>query len=211
MARRRAKRTHFLKNAGSAASIALKALSIALAVKRLINVERKFHDVSISAGISNTGTFTNLSNIATGDTNITRNGNSIKAVSLQARWTLTINAAATETVVRAIWFRDNEQDGVDPTQVELLGASADIRSLLDLNSFGRFTILKDQIISLSENGKTVFSGKFYLKMNNHVRYSSTAAADASNRKGALYLFLLSNEATNQPTYICRPRLRFIDN
>lgn len=64
--------------------IAQKGLSLALTLKRMINVEYKFLDQSVtSTAISDTGTITQLTNVAQGLTSATRSGDSIKLVSLQ--------------------------------------------------------------------------------------------------------------------------------
>ena len=190
--------------------MASKALGIAMGLKKLINVERKFHDVDIADTPTSSGTVLNLSNIAQGDDSDDRTGNSIKAVSLTGRWSAEMHASATFTTFRMIIFRDNEQNGSDPTPANVL-EQVSTRGNLNKDSYGRFTVLRDWYIGLHADARDAHVAKFYKELNHHIYYSGTTATDASNRKGALYVLMLSSEATNVPSIAGRIRLRYIDN
>lgn len=175
----------------------------------MINVERKFHDVNLALTPSSTPTISNLSNIAEGADYNNRDGHSIRTLSYQCRWFSTKNTNAVATIVRYIVFVDNSQRGTDPTSAELMETS-DITSPLQHDVGRRFNVLVDQMFALNPNVITRV-GKCFKKYLAHVKYSSTAAADASNLEGSIYLMVFSTEATNTPGFNFQWRLRYTDN
>lgn len=226
--RRYRRKTSWYNKRYSALQLAGKAWKGLKYVKSLINVERKFFDVQQNTdNILVTGTVYNLSNIAQGNDYNNRDGNSILLQSLLLRWTLA--ASSTDPagdVVRLIIFQDNDQRGTDPTPANLL---EDVSSgLYAINSpllhtvNRRFNVLMDkriatgayqttatQAVSTTGHGLYIL-GKKYLKFkNNHIKYTSTAGADASNYEGSLYLLTICR---NQTTTIgFHSRIRFTDN
>jgi len=187
-------------------------------IKGLINVEKKFFDVAGTAqAISSTPLILNLSNIATGDDYNQRDGNSILLQSLQWRIAMYANSAAVAHRIRIIVFRDNDQRGTDPAASDLLevtGSNNIINSPLLHYVNQRFSVLSDKVYTLCINGDNYFrTVKKFMKMpqGTHIKYQSTAGADASNWEGALYALFVSVDVTNTPSMDYYFRLRFTDN
>ena len=84
----------------STLDLAKKSWAAVKYLKSVINVEKKKHDTSSSGSISSAGGIQLLSNIAQGDTDQTRDGNSIKMQSMLLRATFTLNASATASNMR---------------------------------------------------------------------------------------------------------------
>lgn len=189
---------------------AAKALSVAYGVKKLINVERKVHDVAISSNVgSSTGLITQLNNISQGDTTSTRSGNSIKCVSQTIRGSASIHASATHSSLRFLIVRDTDNQGETITVADVLNDTSP-NSLLNITKYpGRFKVLMDKQFSLSDSGAKLQHFKKHKKMSFHLKYSTQGTYDPKDN--ALFLIALSNEATNQPGLSAYYRLRYIDN
>ena len=213
----RRKKGSWLTRKYSVAQLAKGAWKGVKYIKSLINVEKKFHDVSASTTISTTPSIVNLSNIATGDDYKTRDGNSILLQSLQWRINLYANTTDGASFVRVIVFRDNDQRGTDPTAADLLEtttAGLSIVSPLLHYVNRRFAVLSDKVYTLSDTGSNWLRHiKKFMKMpsGTHIKYSADAGADASNWEGALYVLFVSNNGTNLPTMDYYFRLRYTDN
>ena len=83
-------------NVGSALSTASKALTVAYGIKKLLNVERKYHDDSVDGGSANSTMVINtLTTIPQGDTANTRDGYSLKLQNLAWRLFIKQHASAT--------------------------------------------------------------------------------------------------------------------
>lgn len=196
----------------SVSSIARTALSTALAVKKLLNVEVKFNDTSGTSIPNNTGGIATISAMTKGTNYNQREGNSIKNMSIQWRGTASINASATETFVRLMIFRDNECQGAYPAVTDVLQSASVVSPLNHLNG-KRFKILSDKVYSLSINGRENLSFKHFIKIDkSHCKYNDANAGDVTDqREGALMYLIISNEATNKPSCQLYFRQRFVDN
>lgn len=216
--RRRTRKVGFLDRKYSVKDIAVNAWRGMKYIKGLINVEKKFFDVSAYTQVpTSTPSIVNLSNIAEGNDYNQRDGNSILLQSLQWRMNLAANASATRNFLRIIIFRDNDQRGTDPAPGDLLettaGDSALVSPLLHYVN-QRFSILSDKCYTLNLNGDSGFKMiKKYMKFppGTHIKYQNTTGADASNWEGALYALFVSDQATNGPSIDYFFRLRFTDN
>ncbi len=196
-------------------SDAKRALLMAKSIKSLMNVEFKNHDVSAtSIAISTTPDITQLTNLAQGDTTNTRDGASVKFVSLSFKYTLVQHADATATLVRIMLVLDRQTNEAIYTDTDLLAdvTVADaIVSPRNLDNGHRFRVLYDKVHALSDSGSVVQYGKFYKKLQLKVRYDAAAALIGSITQSSLSLFIVSTEPTSTPAFTHRIRLRYVDN
>lgn len=179
-------------------------------VKYYLNPEYKFLDNSGQVNPSSTGQVISGNGlIAQGDTDITRDGNSIKVTSWLHRITLEKNASATSTRFRIILFSDVSSAGAVPAVTDLLQTASVISPLNRVNG-SRFHVLQDKTCVLdTDTPQKVF--EFYKKMQHHIKYLDGTANTTSLGQGSLYVLILSNEATNTPTMNYYSRMRFLDN
>ncbi len=207
--RRPASKTGFDK-ASQALHTATAALALAKMLKSLINVERKYNINANSVLAVNTGVSYLLNGTAQGDDDTDRNGRSVKATSVFTRLSVAKNALATNTAVRLIVYWDRQANGAAPATTDVL-ETASYLSALNKDYGKRFSVVWDTTCSVNTAGTTFKLIKRYAKLNRHVEYIGTTSGIGSIGANALYIMLISNEATNTPTVAFNNTFRFIDN
>lgn len=194
----------------SAKDLALKALKNTRYLRGLVNSEMFHNDDSVTANAVNstTGIVKHLTDIAQGDSDTGRTGNSILVRSLLNRVRFKINASATTTIVRFMLVIDTQQVAdTTPVMLDILQLQ-DVDAPLNKENAGRFKVLMNKTISLTTNNSQYHLEKF-LNMYHHVRYNGTASSDIT--KGGLYFVALSDQTTNTPTLDGWWRLGYHDN
>lgn len=168
-------------------------------IKRNVDFnEDKFHAVNGSGTVSNNGGISLLTGMAQGDTDQTRDGNSIKSKRLEFRLTCDKDATATNTYVRAIIFKDKRSNGVVPTVAELV-TNANCYTPLNPDNRTRFKVYFDRTVSL-DGGRGITSVMKWQKRIYHpLEYTGATGAQSSCDRNHFYLFLITNEDTNKPT------------
>ncbi len=196
-------------------SDAAKALALAKHLKTIVNVEFKNHDVqATAAALSATPGVTQLTNIAQGDTTNSRDGSSLKIVSISFKYILRVNGAATNTQVRLILIHDKQTNQAIFAPADFLQDTSindNLVSQRNLDNGHRFTVIMDRVFNLTATGKGSISGSFYKKLNLKLRYDNAAAAITSLTQSSLALMLITNEASNVPSITHSIRLRYVDN
>jgi len=186
----------------------MKALTVARAVKKLINVEFKNFDTPVATSPATGGVIGILTLIPQGDTAERRDGRSLLLKSIGFRSTWSLHASATNTSVRMMIILDLQASAGLPTVAEIL-TPVSIVALMNISTFpGRFRILYDTSFSLSSGAYARKQFKHYQKTNFHIKY---AAASSAAQKNAIYQLTISTEATNTPLQTTNYRLRYIDN
>jgi hypothetical protein len=184
-------------------------------IRKLINIETKVLDtIKTSTTVNTTGAPICVSEIAQGLDFNNRVGDSIKLQHLECRLRLYQNTGATETTMRAVCFRDLDGYGTAVTSADLFETvgvvSAPLSPFKWLNR-ERFAILYDELICFNSTGQQTEEIVFSLAHGGHVKYLGTTAAAASDGKGSIYWVLLSDEATNTPSYAFYSRIMFTDD
>lgn len=194
---------------------AKKALVLARHLKGLLNVEYKFNDVQLtSVGVTTTHNIMQCSNIDQGLTDITRNGNSIKAVSFEYRMVIKQNETATQSQLRIIVIKDKQTNGVIYAANDLLADVSSFDAIVapfDPNNKYRFTVLSDRVVSLQDSGKKTAYIKWRTSLNDKIRYDASANDITDLTSSSFSIFIISNEVTNSPVVTAFARLRYVDN
>ncbi len=213
--RRRSKFTKYMGYASTTANVASRALTTAMALKRLLNVEYKFLDAQTQlTAIPNTGLNLDLTNSSQGDTDQTRDGNSIKVVALYGKMLFTQHANATSTFVRVVLVHDKQTNQANFSDADLFTDSTAldiIVSALNIDNKYRFHVLLDVTIALSAAGNTAKTLKFYKKLNMPIRYDANAGDITDITSNSLTLVFFGSEATNTPSVTSFIRTRYVDN
>ncbi len=211
-ARRNRKRTDTTKAevarfAGDAYDLGRRAIQGVAYLKKLINIETKFYDNTASIAMPVAGTVTHVTTIAQGLTASDRVGQSIKLQAVSLKYTVTKHASATTTLYRVILARDNDLTTVLPTISKLLSTTTAGYAHLSPYTWNaiqgqRFGVLYDSSGVLDSNTITT-NQTVECRHNGHIKYSGPATSDAA--EGNLFMFVVSNEATNTPTitWVCR--------
>ncbi len=194
---------------------AKKALNVALSVKRLINVERKFLDhVGTATAVSTTPVVINLHNMVQGITENTRTGNQIKCLRVECSYFGTIHASAVQSQLRILLIKDKQINSASYTAGDVLldvTANDAIVSPINLDNKYRFVIYYDRVHTLSDSGNKTFHNKFSCDFNLKVRYDGNAGTVADLSSSGLSLLFFSNEATNAIAFTRSFRMYYVDN
>jgi hypothetical protein len=200
---------------GDAWSLAKRTASGLNEIRKLINIEEKILETSLSSTTFNqTGAVTPISQIAQGLNFTDRVGDSIRLQRVQVKFRLFKNTGATQSLLRFIIFRDNDCQGATPAIGDVLqttGSALAPLSMLDFLNRRRFAILRDCLITLNNTGENTYVESFDVPHHGHVLYLGTAADAASQGKGSLFCAYVSDEATNTPSVAFQSRLTFTDD
>lgn len=189
------------------------ALAAYRGASSLVNVEVKHADVSFTSAVSSTPAVSYLSGIAQGDSNLTRDGNSVKLLGGRFTQVLTIDPSASTSYIRTMIVADTRGAGAAPSAADIFD-SATVVGLPNLDTApNRFMILYDTFDTLSINGSRSVVHDFDLAKvaNLHLMFNGTAATVGSSSGLTLWLISMSNEATNTVGRRSECRLFFVDN
>lgn len=173
----------------SVGNMALLAYRGVKGLRALINSEEFVFDTAYNVTLAaNTAVITPLNNIAQGDGQSQRTGNSIlmkKLMRMQYNTTAVAN-----TLVREILFIDKQQVAdTAPVVGDILESSLPIAALLKTTS-GRFQILEDNLYTLNSASTT---GRVFRKsrmLHKHAFFNGTASTDI--QKNGLYKLAISD-------------------
>lgn len=200
---RNKRKTDYLGTAG-------KALTIALGVKKLLNVEYKKHTItqqsdSVSSTTDSLGHLTAVPQDASGSS---RNGISIKLTNLSIKGAIEQNVLTARSIVRFVVVQDMQQVSDSAPTWGNIFENVGMQDYLNLNTLGRFKILMDQTFTVNaENPTKMFKKNF--KLNTHVRYNGSASTDI--QKNGIYVLARSADAANLPVVNWNARITFVDN
>lgn len=210
---RRVPHSNGFKKAGSAIAVANTALQTALAIKRLLNVEYKSIRTTFTVDPNTTGSILNLSAIAQGSDLAERTGNKVRAKMLQLSGSWAQHASATRTHGRMVIARDNNGSTTAPVFTDLFPSNtAFVGGVPKSNSpqqNSRFSILWDKYITLNDSNTLHQAFSYSLPLDHHIYFTGTGATDEG--KGHLWLFIASNETTNDPIVLAASVVQYLDN
>ena len=189
-------------------------------VKSVLNVERKFVDLSFNSSVPPLGSNWNLYEllqIPQGNGVSNRNGNSVRLKSIQMRGSIKINAANTlPQVVRIVFFIDKEPGvtgvGLNPAATELYTGNlvSDMRNY-DSILQKRFTVLRTMYIKLDGDYPQQYIN-FYKKMHLPVKWTSTSTVADAIQQNAVYMVISSDvSGANLPIFDFKGRVTYVDN
>lgn len=202
---------NYYKTAGKVANVATKALKIALMTKRLLNVEYKHIDTNsttITPGA--TGAIYSMNSCAEGDGSGNRNGLSLRMKSLYLKVYFQMHASATASAIRWCVVLDKSPNSNIATYSDIFESNS-IVSQTNNKTNHRFRVLSDNLLTMSGSGEENGSRNVYKQLNHVVKYSSGGGTDGDLEKNQILLCIVSNEATNTPSFNYSSRVRFIDN
>lgn len=192
-------------------STAQKALNIALATKKLLNVELKHIDIVTSTiNPSNSGTVTSLNHCAEGVTSGTRNGLSIRAKSLNLHFKFNGNASATDTVVKVHVVVDRSPNGTMASYLDVMEEATVVAQTNNIN-WSRFKIIATRTIRLADSGFDNGFFSIYKKLNLPIKYENSNGTQDDIISNQLLLLITSDESANTPAVKFTSRVRYLDN
>ncbi len=196
-------------------SDAQKALAVARGVKALLNVEYKFLTVIGQAqAITDTASNTNLTLLVQGDTTNTRDGSQVKFTSIRFSYFLKVNASSLNNLVRVMLVHDKQTNGAQASATDVLQDATPIdaiTSAYNIDNVSRFHILYDKVHALSNGGTSAIHRTIHKKLNLKVRYDGNAGDVTDLSQDSIFLILVADQVTNDPTISFQIRLRYLDN
>lgn len=181
-------------------------------VKKLVKtIKQEFKKLPNTAGVASvtdTGTVTHLSNIASGSGSNARIGDAVTARYLFGRLSLRQHASSSASDVRIIIFVDKQQVGDGTPTVTNVLAAAEPDSFLNEATVNRFKILRDWYFNVNDAKSLAWLKKFNIKLNFQIRYNGTAATDI--QKNGIYILCISDEPSNTPGLVWSIRLVYTD-
>lgn len=184
-------------------------------IKGLVNAELYKFDNAIAAGsvASDVPIVQALHNIANGDGDGKRTGNSIFVRNVLIDGVASFNTASTpisQTISMAVVMDKQQIGDTAPGWTDVFDASATFAHL-NPSTVGRFTILRRLNLVLDKNGNSTKFFKINIPMRHHVRYNGELAADV--QRGGLYFMAISDTAASgdEPLISCRLRTSYHDN
>ena len=158
-------------------------------VKGLVNSEMFHNTIDNTNNPTPLGTIVPLTNIAIGDSAVTRTGNSLFVRSIVMNMNCSQNASALDnTFIRMVLFIDTQQvSDTTPVSGDIF-ATTGPNALINLDSAGRYKFLKTWEFALStQNPAKVI--KYYKNLRHHVRYNGPNATDVQKVVFIWLLFL----------------------
>lgn len=185
-------------------------------LKSLINTESKYYELlSVAASPTVTAPYiVGLNDLATGNTAITRNGNSIKMRSNQMSMRIernptTASPDANTVVVSLVLDKDPNVGALDPAGVWNSADTEALRSY-EVEFQNRYKILAQKRFTLDGvNTKTAVC-RWFKKLYFHTRFNGTTGTSQTNNK--LYLVVRTDSTiVGDVDIFFHTRTKFIDN
>lgn len=201
---------------GDAWSLAKRTATGLNEIRKLINVEEKVIEVNYtSATFTTSGTLTSITSVVQGLDYNERVGTSIKLQNIEVNARIFMNTSSSNSVYRFLIIRDLDGYGTLPTIASVLddgiGTSLAPLALKNFLNRKRFSILFDEMGTLSPQGERGVYISARIPHEGHVLYLGTTAAAASDGKGTIYVLALSDETTNAPVLAFQSRVTFTDD
>lgn len=179
-------------------------------LKSLINTEFKSKDITISATPTTTETFTLLNGLTKGDDIENREGRQVRFKSINTYLDFSLNPVVNNTRVRWCLLLDKQPNtaAIDSSTGVF---SNDIAGIINLTFRRRFWFIASGVIKLNADYPNQ-DRKRYKRVNFKTIYNNAdngTIADITTN--ALYLYLVSDQATNSPSVTGLIRVRFLDN
>lgn len=191
----------------------------------MLNTEQKYIDLTAQTpGPSSAGDFVLLNPLSQGTSAHERVGDQVRFKSIDVR------LAMANTVDAVIWcrtmiIRDNQPNGAVPTVANLLeDTGGAIQSFRNLDYGKRFKVYYDNVHCFKATSTGYCDQPSFVSIHvdlyntkkqnipNITEYGlGNAGTIADISKGAYYLFVITNTATNQPIYSFNSRMKYIDN
>lgn len=212
MARRRTRRKY--SRVRSYTNTAVKALRIANQVRSLLNVEFKFKDTSVtSSAVGDIPYESKLLTVGQGDTQQTRDGDSIKCKRINVRGFFTQDEQLTDgSVVRVMIVRSTRGD-FSP-QTNMFDTTGSVLAPLSPKLYENrkfYKILAERVFTISPDSPEKHYFKFNIKNEHQTDYDAGTSAAISNQ---FYLVAISdapNAGSDFPLITFFSRAWFVDN
>ncbi len=175
--------------------------------------ELRAFTIAMTSDPNTTGAVVGLCAIAQGDDTGERQGNLITIRHLKVGGTAALHVSGADTRLRMMIIRDNFGTTTRPVIADMFADATVFHQnktrLGNPQAMARFTVLWDKCLTLSDTGRQSVCWSYSVDLNSVCLYSGSAATDEG--KGALYLFIASSEAANDPIVTADMQIFYTDN
>jgi hypothetical protein len=188
-------------------------------IRKLINVEHKFTEITGSTTFSNTGAVVYVSGCSQGDTVAQRDGSSIKVQTLRFNYFLKHNANVTGGVpCRILVVRDMQNSGATITANDVLETVGISQAPLAFRDYTNGPLQNKRFAMVYDNHHVLHPYKpmvmetFVSNSDVHVYYRGTDATVNSAGNGSYFVIAVgADSGANLPEIFYSFRLEFTDN
>lgn len=174
-----------------------------------VNIEYKFSDTTANASPDQSGILYTLNDMAQGDSDSTRDGDSVKIQNLVIRGSMNKGASATNSWCRMLifWDKDNLVTAATDILENYMGSAT--APFAPKNHDRRFQtrVLYDKVFSLDASN-SARNFEQVIKIDQHTNYNE---GTTTIYRGALKLLFISNESVNYPFVQYIARISYTDN
>lgn len=189
------------------ADMAYKGYKMGLKAMKFLNTEHKYLDFNQTNTASWNGTLFTLNSIPQGDTDVTRDGDSVKIMSCMLRYNVSY---ATNCVGRIIvfWDKQNAITAVsDVLALAALGTANAPNAPKPQDKRFMTKILFDSKHSVNQNGQAMFTRSKQIPIGLHTQFN---AGTTTINSGALKMLIIGSVAVG-PTFDTYARVTYVDN
>lgn len=174
------------------------------------SLEKKVHDVgSISQYIHNSGTVFHLSAIPQGDTANQRDGDVVTARSIAIRYSFEVSASTAARV--SLWI-DRDSNAAVPAVSTILDSPISVYSYCSNPNKLRFKCIYNKLLNfhnydLSGGSSAMLFKELYINLSRKMTFN---ADTTSPRANALYMLVITDQASDVAYFNANCRLRYYD-
>lgn len=190
-----------------------RAYAIGKQALAMINAEKKHFDASASDQPGTTPLLTCLNGIAQGDTDVTRDGSSVRFKALQFQMLLHLNTTTQPLydVFRVVIFRHYQPAGVNPTNALVMATTA-INSFTNWHSRDLYEILLDKTYCLDPTaGPFSIADSVDFRLDDVTRWNGATAASTDLDNNGYWIMCWGIENTNKSVFGWQTRMLYYDN
>lgn len=149
--------------------------------------------------------------IIQGDSVFTRDGIQIVLLNTHLRFDVFMPTATIAASVRIIVFTDTQNNGGNPTVLDVLNTAEILSPFSVIQQLTRrFTIHADNIRNFTAGGVQQMVFNIQRNINKRVFYNAAGDTPSANGKNALFMLIITDAGTNFPTYNFSVSNRFHD-
>lgn len=179
-------------------------------LKGLVNSELKIEVSSqIATTVNAEGTILHMNGITRGDATTNRNGRSVKIKAFKMRGSIIMNSSARASLIRVIVFINRQQADDTTPLVASLVDQANVHTPIGVFSRKRFRVIYDRFVGLSLTGEQVATVNIDIPLDLIQVYNGSAQTDIASN--GIYMFMITNEASNDPVFTHTSLVEFRDN
>jgi hypothetical protein len=176
----------------------------------MLNVEDKYLDTSATVTLSATWGSNLLNGLSQGNTSSTRQGQSVKVVGFEFRYTLYLAAAGTSSTSRILIFRDKQANGAAPNVTQVY--PVDVTTPRVVADIDRFIVNVEDTITLTTTGNNAWSESHVFRDSWHIDFNSGNTGVITDIvTNSLYISYVNDGTVNFPSLSYTCRVIYVDN